>query len=135
VEDDIMKSTFDVYVEDHTMKSTFSVTALGSLMLVLAATASGPATSAPFLASEQEPSFLLAEGGATRLLQMQTRRDQRRDDNASREESQRFTDMLILQPAAAGPQVETEDAQSIDGSTHQQNMNKGGPGRAWLPEH
>jgi hypothetical protein len=130
-----MKSTFTVYVEDHTMKSTFSVTALGSLMLVLAATASGPASSAPFLASEQELSFLLAESGADRLLQMHTQRDQRRDANASREESQRFNDMLNLQPAAAGPQVEAEDEQSIDGSAHQPNMNKGGPGKAWLPEH
>jgi hypothetical protein len=117
------------------MKSTFSVTALSGLLLVLAATASGPAASAPFPLIEQEPAYLLAGGDSSgdQLLQAQILRNQLREDKASGEE-QRFSEMLIVQPTAAGPQFEPEDAQSSDGSALQQNMGSG-PGRVWVTGH
>lgn len=105
------------------MKSTFSVTAFSGLLVALAATTSGQATSAPLPSFEQEPAYLLAENGSDRLLQYRMlgneRAQARARGDASGDESQRFTQLLEEQPTAAGPQVEPNDAQPIKGPAPQ----------------
>ncbi|WP_137889240.1 hypothetical protein [Pseudomonas sp. 2FE] len=101
------------------MKSTFSTTAFSGLFVVLAATASGQAASAPFSSFEQEPAYLLAENGSDRLLESRMLSNEFAQTRARGDESQRFTQLLKEQPTAAGPQFESNDAQSIKGQAPQ----------------
>ncbi|WP_147411140.1 hypothetical protein [Pseudomonas cavernicola] len=101
------------------MKSIFSVTAFSGLLVALAATTSGQATSAPLPSFEQEPAYLLAENGSDRLLQYRMLNNDVAQARAREDESQRFTQLLEEQPTAAGPQVEPDDAQPIKGPAPQ----------------
>ncbi|WP_137818501.1 hypothetical protein [Pseudomonas sp. 2FG] len=101
------------------MKSTFSTKAFSGLIVMLAATTSGQATSARVPSFEQEPAYLLAENGSDRLLESRMLSNEVAQARTSGDQSQRFTQLLEEQPTAAGPQLEPNEAQSIKGPAPQ----------------
>ena len=106
--------------EDGVMNSTLTKTALGGLLLSLAAATSMQATSASLPPASQQPPLMLAESGSDRLVQyreMQALRLQARTDDTS----ERFALMVEEEPTASGPQHSTDEAEPAKLSAPMQN--------------
>ncbi|MEX6503712.1 hypothetical protein [Pseudomonas zhanjiangensis] len=94
------------------MKTLLGSTALGGLLVIVAATASGQPLGTPFADQGFSPSITVAEGGSKALQQHHR---MFRDEIVQRsDDSQRFTRMLEEQPTAAGPRPGAEERESMD---------------------
>ncbi|BAN47069.1 hypothetical protein [Metapseudomonas resinovorans] len=97
------------------MKSAITTTALSSLLFSIVAFTSMQASSASLQAENQQP-LMLAEGGSDRLLQYREMQAQRQQ--TTRDDSERFVQLIEEKPTAAGTSNEVEPIAKPTTRTH-----------------